>query len=90
MVINLYEPCLFNSNRYNNYVSNQTKEIKWPVFSKDEIDATQRVLSSGKVNYWTGNEGKQFEQEFSNYFDAKYSIAVSNGTVALELALESI
>ena len=58
-----HEPCLFNSNRYNNYVSNQTKEIKWPVFSKNEIDATQRVLSSGKVNYWTGNKCKVFEKD---------------------------
>ncbi len=85
-----HEPCLFNSNSYNNVVSTKTKQIKWPIFSEDEINATHRVLASGKVNYWTGNEGKQFEKEFSHYFGANHSIAVSNGTVALELALEAI
>ena len=25
-------------------------------FSKDEIDTTSKILYSGKVNYWTGND----------------------------------
>ncbi len=29
----------------------------WPFFSQEEIDATTMVLKSGKVNYWTGEEG---------------------------------
>ena len=46
------------------------------------------MLKSGKVNYWTGIECKKFEQEFSKYLGNKYSIAVSNGSVALEIALQ--
>ena len=43
----------------------------WPHFDKKEIDAVSKILSSGKVNYWTGNECKNFEKEFSDYFQVK-------------------
>jgi dTDP-4-amino-4,6-dideoxygalactose transaminase len=62
----------------------------WPFFSNDEIDAVKSVLNSGKVNYWTGNECRYFEQEFAAFSTCEYAIAVSNGTVALELGLRSI
>lgn len=60
----------------------------WPHFDQDEIDAVNRVLRSGKVNYWTGDEGKAFEKEFADYTGTRYAVAVANGTVALELALK--
>jgi len=60
----------------------------WPSFSEEEIEAVTRVLKSGKVNYWTGEEGRQFEAEFSAFTHCKHSVALANGTVALELALE--
>jgi len=59
----------------------------WPCYEPDEIEAVSRVLESGKVNYWTGDEGRKFEQEFAAYHGAKYGVAVANGTVALDLAL---
>ena len=62
---------------------------KWPYYSEDEIEIVSNILKEGKVNYWTGNECKDFEANFSNWTKAKYSIALSNGTVALELALKS-
>ncbi|GAB4268942.1 MAG: DegT/DnrJ/EryC1/StrS aminotransferase family protein [Candidatus Rifleibacteriota bacterium] len=60
---------------------------KWPHFDKDEILAVQKVLESGKVNYWTGEECRNFEKEFALYLNRKRAISVFNGTVALELAL---
>ena len=63
---------------------------KWPFFSDEEVQAAQRVLTSGNVNYWTGSQGKSFEQEFANYVGTKHAVAVSNGTVAIELALEAL
>lgn len=60
----------------------------WPSFSKEEISAVTRVLESGKVNYWTGDEGQQFEAEFASAAGCKYAVALANGTVALELALQ--
>ena len=62
----------------------------WPSFSEEEIAAATRVLSSGKVNYWTGDEGRKFEAEFASFAGCKYAIALANGTVALELALEAL
>jgi dTDP-4-amino-4,6-dideoxygalactose transaminase len=62
----------------------------WPYFAADEIEAVTAVLRSGKVNYWTGQEGRQFEAEFAHYVGAKHGICVANGTVALELALHAL
>jgi dTDP-4-amino-4,6-dideoxygalactose transaminase len=59
----------------------------WPYFDQDEIEAVARVLRSGKVNYWTGGEGREFEKEFSSYTGTRFAVALANGSVALELAL---
>lgn len=60
----------------------------WPSFTEQEIDAVSEVLRSNKVNYWTGDEGKKFEQEFAHFCQTKYAVAVANGTLALDLALK--
>lgn len=62
----------------------------WPHFEPDEIDAAVHVLQSGRVNYWTGEEGRLFEKEFANFAGCKHAIALSNGTVALETALKAL
>ena len=62
----------------------------WPYFAPDEIEAATAVLASGKVNYWTGEEGRHFEREYADYVGTKYAVALANGTVALELALYSL
>jgi dTDP-4-amino-4,6-dideoxygalactose transaminase len=62
----------------------------WPHFEPEEIDAVERVLRSGKINYWTGEEGRQFEKEYAEYVGTKYAVAVANGTVGLELALYAL
>lgn len=59
----------------------------WPVFAEDEMAAVTSVLQSGQINYWTGEEGRLFEQEAAKVFGAPYCIAVANGTVALDLSL---
>jgi len=62
----------------------------WPDYAEDEIAAVQSVLSSGKVNYWSGEEGRLFEREFAAYIGCSYGIALSNGTLALEAALHAL
>lgn len=59
----------------------------WPNFTQEEADAVSRVLLSNKVNYWTGNEGREFEKEFAKFAGTSHAIAVANGTLALDLAL---
>ena len=64
-----------------------TAEGAWPYYAPDEVEAVQRVLASGRVNYWTGDEARLFEQEFAAYHGMPHAIALANGTVALEAAL---
>ncbi len=59
----------------------------WPYLTEDEIEVVVTTLRSGRINYWTGNEGHLFEEEFARFAGCKYGVAVANGTVALELAL---
>ena len=62
----------------------------WPCFTEEEADAVQRVLLSNKVNYWTGNECREFEKEFAFWSNVKYAVALGNGTLALDLALKAL
>ena len=62
----------------------------WPSFSNEEILAVSDVLKSNKVNYWTGGICKEFEKEFAFWCNTKFSIAVSNGTLALEFAIKAL
>ncbi len=62
----------------------------WPSFTEEEAQAVQRVLLSNRVNYWTGNECREFEREFASWCTTEYAIALANGTVALDLALKGL
>ena len=69
----------------------QTRKFApWPSLSEDEVEAASVVLRSGKLNYWTGEEVRQFENEFASFAGCQHAIAVANGTVALELALYAL
>ena len=62
----------------------------WPYFAPDEIEAATKTLETGRVNQWTGEHVVAFGDEFAAYCDSRYGIALSNGTVALELALRCL
>ena len=62
----------------------------WPVFADDERRASDAVLASGRVNYWTGEECGLFEREFAARAGCAHAIALANGTLALELALRAL
>jgi dTDP-4-amino-4,6-dideoxygalactose transaminase len=57
-------------------------------FHPAEADAVSKVLLSNKVNYWTGQECREFEKEFAQFAQTQYAVALANGTVALDLALK--
>lgn len=65
-------------------------KISYPKYNRKTIKRVEHVLKSGRVNYWTGKECKNFEKEFSKYIGNKYAVTVSNGSVALELALKAL
>ncbi|MFC5547921.1 DegT/DnrJ/EryC1/StrS family aminotransferase [Massilia aerilata] len=62
----------------------------WPSFTDEEATAVQQVLLSNKVNYWTGNETRQFEREFAAWSGTPHAVALANGTLALDVALKAI
>ena len=60
---------------------------KWPYFDEGDIQAVADVLRSGKINRWTGTKNVEFEKKICEATNAKYAIALANGSLALELAL---
>ena len=67
-----------------------TNLAPWPSFTHEEAEAVAAVLQSNRVNYWTGQEGRNFEKEFAEWVGSNHSVAVSNGTLALDLALQGL
>jgi dTDP-4-amino-4,6-dideoxygalactose transaminase len=62
----------------------------WPQFDEKAIRAVEGVLRSGKVNYWTGRKGMEFEQKYAEWQGSKYAISVATGTAALHVALSAM
>ena len=67
-----------------------TNFAPWPSFTQEEADAISTVLLSNRVNYWTGEECRAFERAFAAWSESEHAIAVANGTVALDLALQGL
>ena len=65
-------------------------KLTYPKFNSITLRKVDKILKSGKVNYWTGGECKKFEKEFSEYIGKKFAITLSNGSVALELASKAM
>ncbi len=64
--------------------------MNWPSFTEEEAEAIKSVLLSNKVNYWTGQECRLFEDEFAQWCGSKYAVALANGTLALDIALRAL
>lgn len=64
-------------------------------FDDREVNAVEKVIRSGKLSpffsdFYGGEQVQAFEKEFAEYVGAKHAITVSNGTVALEIALKTL
>ena len=62
----------------------------WPQFAPEVPDEVAKVLKSGRVNYWTGKIGMEFEEAFAKWIGAKMAISCTNGTAALHIAIASL
>tara|TARA_B110001452_G_scaffold94454_1_gene78037 strand:+ start:2419 stop:3567 length:1149 start_codon:yes stop_codon:yes gene_type:complete len=63
--------------------------VNKPLITKEDIIYINKSISKG----WVSSEGpevKRFENNFSNFIGHKYSVAVSSGTAALEIAIKSL
>jgi dTDP-4-amino-4,6-dideoxygalactose transaminase len=67
-----------------------TQFSPWPSFTEEEAHAVQQTLLSNKVNYWTGTECREFEKEFAAWCGTAHAVALSNGTLALDVALKAL
>jgi len=62
----------------------------WPSFDENAIRAVEATLRSGKVNYWTGQRGMEFEKRFADWQGSKFAISTTNGTSALHVAVTAL
>jgi dTDP-4-amino-4,6-dideoxygalactose transaminase len=65
--------------------------INLPIIGEEEINAVTDVLKNGPLtsSLGTGPKVTAFEQEFADFVDVSYAVAVNTGTSALHLALVS-
>jgi dTDP-4-amino-4,6-dideoxygalactose transaminase len=62
----------------------------WPQFDEQAIRAVEAVLRSGKVNYWTGPHGMEFERRFAQWQGSRYAVSAATGTAALHVCLAAL
>jgi 3-amino-5-hydroxybenzoate synthase len=62
----------------------------WPVRDDAEEEAVLRVIRSGRWWREAGTEVQSFEDEFAAFLGAEHVRAVTNGTHAIELALDCL
>ena len=62
----------------------------WPQFDENAIASVEAVLRSGKVNYWTGRKGMEFEKKYADWQGSRFGISVATGTAALHVALAAL
>ena len=63
--------------------------VNEPIFLGNEKKYLNECIDSG----WISSDGPfvgLFEQKLANYFNRKYAVTVSNGTIAVDLAIESL
>ncbi len=62
----------------------------WPQFAPETLEDILVPLKNGKVNYWTGPKGMEFEKKWAEWMGGGYAISCTNGTAALHIALSSL
>lgn len=62
----------------------------WPQFSPETLNDVLEPIKNGKVNYWTGTKGMEFEEEWRKWMGAKMAISCTNGTAALHIAISCL
>jgi dTDP-4-amino-4,6-dideoxygalactose transaminase len=68
----------------------RNKLVGWPNIPEDAIQGVVEVLRSGKINYWTGKRGMEFEKRFAEWQGSKHAVSVATGTAALHVGLSAL
>jgi perosamine synthetase len=67
---------------------NRKISIAKPNFGKEEETAVKEVLQSGILA--SGPKTKAFEKEYAEYIGVEHAVAVTNGTIALDVSLKAL
>ncbi|OIO00521.1 aminotransferase DegT [Candidatus Desantisbacteria bacterium CG_4_10_14_0_8_um_filter_48_22] len=66
------------------------KTPPWPMVDKSDIKTVEEALKGRRwCRIYPGSWAERFEHEYAKWTGAKYALAVSNGTVTLELSLKA-
>jgi len=69
-------------------------EVKWPITDERDVEHMAEVVRAGRGGWCRlgldDGEVSCFEREWAAYHDARYCLAVNNGTVAIECALAGL
>lgn len=62
----------------------------WPQFAEESVRDIAEPIKNGRVNYWTGKKGLEFEEKFRKWSGAAMAISTTNGTAALHVGIASL
>jgi dTDP-4-amino-4,6-dideoxygalactose transaminase len=62
----------------------------WPQFAERTLADVLEPLRSGRVGYWAGAKGRDFEQRWAGWAGTAHAVSCSSGTAALHLALTAL
>ncbi len=62
----------------------------WPQFAPETLVDIQEPIANGKVNYWTGKKGMEFEEQFREWAGATMAVSCTNGTAALHIGISAL
>ncbi|MCK4374527.1 MAG: DegT/DnrJ/EryC1/StrS family aminotransferase [Candidatus Brocadiae bacterium] len=72
----------------------QPVKVKWPITDERDAEHVAEVVRAGRGGWCRlgleDGEVSSFEREWADYHDAKHCLAVNNGTVAIECALQGL
>jgi perosamine synthetase len=64
--------------------------VSKPLLGKEETALVLDAMKRGEISGFSGAYIKEFEEKFATFCDVKNAVAVTNGTVALHLALVTL
>jgi perosamine synthetase len=77
----------------NSIIMKKSKTTQIPMAFPDLTGKELEYITDAFLSTWISSSGiyiDRFEKEFSNYCGTQYGVAVSNGTVALQLAMDTL
>jgi dTDP-4-amino-4,6-dideoxygalactose transaminase len=62
----------------------------WPRLCEKAVSDAMEPLRSGRLTYWAGAKGREFEKRWAEWIGARNAVSCSSGTAALHVALASL